>query len=324
MAIQRPVETIAPPNVVKHPGCPQWGLGFLIEERDDKRFYEFEDGLNHSIAKPFWSKLEPVDLGGDELAALEAKLKHQRVKAPPSKKPRARLPPTPTMSFDEQVARFESQFAGGFAGDAWAAEERGTADKKTSKAFKAYAIAQAQQELDKAALKDLLQKGDTAEILARVKRVHQAAGTLLHPLGDLIPFGKMPAERHAAFAAAAVDVLHGEGDFAARFDRYVGVLAEDKLNTWPLATVLTALAQPEEHAFVKPSFYEKEASILGMDLGYERAPAAGIYSRMQAVAREVASRLVAKGHTPRDRMDVYSFIWRMTAAPKAPKAPAAK
>ena len=54
------------PVIVKHPGCPQWGLGLLIEERDDKRFYDFEDGLSHSIAKAFWSKLEPVKLLSDK------------------------------------------------------------------------------------------------------------------------------------------------------------------------------------------------------------------------------------------------------------------
>ena len=26
----------APPTIVKHPGCPAWGLGFLVEERDGK------------------------------------------------------------------------------------------------------------------------------------------------------------------------------------------------------------------------------------------------------------------------------------------------
>jgi hypothetical protein len=277
---QRPVETESPPSVVKHPACPQWGLGYLIEERDDKRFYEFEDGLSHSIAKPFWSKLEPVDLGSDELAALEAKLKGQRVKSAPSKKPRVRVPPTATMTFDEQVARFEAQFPGGFTGDAWKAEERGVPEKK-GKAFKAYAIAVGQEALARAELVELQKKGEVAEIMARVKRAHQAAGTLLHPLGDLIPFGRMPEEKQSGFAEAVVDVLHGEGDFAPRFDRYVGVLAEagappDKLNTWPLATVLTALVHPAEHVFVKPSFYEKQAAILGVDLGYERIPASGI------------------------------------------------
>ena len=49
MATSRSTEPSAP-IIVKHPGCPQWGLGYLVEERDEKRFYDFEDGHNHSIA----------------------------------------------------------------------------------------------------------------------------------------------------------------------------------------------------------------------------------------------------------------------------------
>lgn len=324
----RATEPLPLPVIVKHPGAPQWGLGFLIEERDDKRFYEFEDGRIHSIARPFWAKVEPVELAESELTALESKIKSLRVKAGPAKKPRARATPVSTTTFDEQIVRFEALFPGGFEGEAWRNEERGVPEKK-GKAFKAHAIATAKELLEREALTSLLERGDVAEILNRVKSVHQVAGSLLHPLGDLIPFGKMPAEHHRAFVEAVVDLLHGEGDFNPRFDKYVGILAEDKLNTWPLATVLTALFAPEAHVFVKPSFYEKEAAVLSIDLGYERTPASGIYSRMQRVAREVESRLVEKGYKPQDGMDVYAFIWRLTStakppvvkAPKAPKAP---
>jgi hypothetical protein len=315
--VTRAMETSPLPVIVKHPGAPQWGLGYLIEERDDKRFYEFEDGQSHSIARPFWTKLQPVDLDEAQHAALEAKIKGLRVKVSPAKKPRARATPQVTTTFDEQVVRFEALFPGGFDGEAWRSEERGVPDKK-GKAFKAHAIAIAKDLLDRAALASLLERGEVGEILARVKSVHQVAGSLLHPLGDLIPFGKMPPERHRPFVEAVVDLLHGEGEFSPRFDRYVGVLAEDKLNTWPLATVLTALFAPEEHVFVKPSFYEKEAAVLAIDLGYERTPASGIYSRMQRVAREVESRLVERGHKPQDGMDVYAFIWRLTSTAKPP------
>ena len=306
------------PEVVKHPGCPQWGLGLLVEERDDKRFYEFEDGQAHSIAKPFWSKLEPVRLPEDERAALEAKLRGQRSKPPPSKKARVRTAPTATITFDEQVARFEKEFAGGFAGDIWTKEERGVAEKK-GKAFKSFAIATAQSELAKGVLEPLLAAGDAAGVIARVRAVHAAAGGLLHPLGDVIPFSKIEAEHQPALAEAIVGLLHGSGDFAPRFDRFMAVLNEVKVSTWPLATVLTALFDPTTHVFVKPSFYEKQAAIIGKNLGYERVPTAAVYGRMVEVAAEVESRLRERGHTPKDRLDVYAFIWRTVSAPKVPK-----
>src|SRR5215468_11906060 len=123
MTTPRPNDEI--PQIVKHPGCPQWGLGYLVEERDNKRFYDFEDGQLHSIAKDFWSKLEPVELATEEVQALEAKIKGLREKAVPTKKPRGRPVPVVNTTFEEQLARFDGEL-GGFEGEAFIAQERGT------------------------------------------------------------------------------------------------------------------------------------------------------------------------------------------------------
>ncbi|MGK3997899.1 hypothetical protein [Sorangium sp. So ce1024] len=323
MATSRSTEPSAP-IIVKHPGCPQWGLGYLVEERDEKRFYDFEDGHNHSIAKAFWSKLEPVQLGDDEATALEARIRGLRDRpAAAAKKQRAR-PAAPVLtSFDEQVASFEAQFDGGFGGLQFISEERGAAGaeapdgpKKKSKAYKQGAIETARALLGKGELEALLAAGNLDGFMERIHKVHKAATGLLHPLGDLIPFNKMPAEHHRAYAEAVVDLLHGAGDYAARFDRLAGVLAAAKVVTWPLATILSALVYPEEHVFVKPSFYEKQAAVLGFDLAYDRAPSAEGYARMQSLARELERRLRERGLAPRDLMDVYAFLWRTISPPK--------
>ncbi len=315
---------------VKHPGCPQWGLGYLVEERDEKRFYEFEDGQTHSIAKPFWPKLEPVQLPEPEATEMEAKI--SRLHNKPTEKKRARPTRVAATTFDEQLARFAKEFPGGFTGDIFTAEERGVAAlpggppseasppsrKKLPKAYKEQAIGAAQATLEKAEVEALLAAGKHGEIIDRVKRVHQAAGGLLHPLGDLIPFGKMPAEHQAAFAEAVVGLLFGADEYGPRFAKVVAALGEDKLNTWPLATVLSALVQPTEHVFVKPSFFEKQAAVIGYKLAYDRSPTPEGYARMLGLAREVEKRLGEAGVAPRDLLDVYSFIWRMNTPPKAP------
>lgn len=328
MATSRSTEPSAP-IIVKHPGCPQWGLGYLVEERDEKRFYDFEDGLNHSIAKAFWSKLEPVPLGDDEANALEARIRGLRDRpSAAAKKQRARVVAPPVTSFDEQVASFASQFDGGFGGPQFIAEERGAAGgeraegpasgaKKKSKAFKQGAIETARALLAKGELEALLAAGNLTDFMERITKVHKAATGLLHPLGDLIPFNKMPAEHHRAYAEAVVDLLYGAGDYPARFDRLAGVLASAKVVTWPLMTILGALVYPGEHVFVKPSFFEKQAAVLGFDLAYDRAPSAEGYARMQSLARELERRLRERGLAPRDLMDVYAFLWR-TISPSKP------
>lgn len=301
------------PVVVKHVSCPEWGLGFLAEERDEKRFYDFEDGQSHSIAKAFWSKLEPVSLGTAETAALEKKVHSLRDQRSAPGKSKTRTVVVTLANFDAQFARFMDIFPGGFAGDRFVKDERGVltdeAEKK-SKAGKTQAIATAQNLLAKAELDRLIGAGTFADVLTNVRVVYKAGTGLLHPLGDIIPFNKMPADRDRAFAEALRDLLYGDGAFEGRFDRFVATLAAAHLATWPLATVLPSLVFPTVHAFVKPSYYEKQAALLGFDLRYERVPNAAAYNRMQQLADELGKRLTALGQTPRDKMDVYAFIGR--------------
>ncbi len=311
--------TASAPIVVKHVSCPEWGLGYLAEERDEKRFYDFEDGQSHSIAKAFWSKLEPVSLGAPEAAALEKKVRGLRDQRSAPGKSKTRAVPVQLADFDAQFTRFLEVCPGGFAGERFAKDERGAvveeADKKV-KASKAQAIAMAQKLLTKAELDRLIGAGSIAEIMTNVRAIQKVATGLLHPLGDIIPFNKMPAEKDRAFAESLREVLHGDGAFEARFDKFVATLADAQLATWPLATVFLALVFPNEHTFVKPSYYEKQAVLLSFDLRYERVPSSAAYGRMQQLTDELGKRLTARGQTPRDRMDVYGFIGRTLSPQK--------
>lgn len=311
--------TVSAPIVVKHVSCPEWGLGYLAEERDEKRFYDFEDGQSHSIAKAFWSKLEAVTLGTAETAALEKKVRSLRDQrsAPGKAKPRAVA--VALADFDAQFARFLEVCPGGFAGERFVKDERGTvveeADKKV-KPSKAQAIAMAQKLLAKSELDRQIAASAFAEVLTNVRAIFKVATGLVHPLGDVIPFNKMPAERDRAFAESLRELLYGSGAYEARFDKFVATLAEAHLATWPLATVLPALVFPNEHTFVKPSYYEKQAALLAFDLRYERVPNSAAYSRMQQLAADLGKRVVDRGQTPRDKMDVYGFISRTLAPQK--------
>ena len=311
--------TVSAPVVVKHVSCPEWGLGYLTEERDEKRFYDFEDGQNHSIAKAFWSKLEPVPLGIVEAAALEKKVRSLRDQRTPHGKAKPKTLVIPLADFDAQYSRFIEVCPGGFGGDRFVKDERGTVageNEKKSKPGKAQAIALAQKLLSKSELDKLIAASSFAAVLTNVRAVHKAATGLLHPLGDVIPFNKMPPEKDRAFAESLRDLLYGDGAYEDRFDRFVATLVDARLATWPLATVLSALVFPNEHTFVKPSYYEKQASLLSFDLRYERVPSGSAYTRMLTLADELGKRLITRGQTPRDKMDVYSFIGRTLSPQK--------
>ncbi|MDI1443706.1 hypothetical protein [Polyangium sp. 6x1] len=323
MTVNVPPASADAPMIVKHPGCPEWGLGYLSEERDDKRFYDFEDGMSHSIAKAFWSKLEPVTLGAAEARALEKKVRGLKDQRSPSGKPKQKAVAPVLPNFDAQFALFLEIFPGGFTSARFAKEERGVEDPnptaKKAKATRAIAMATARDLLARDVLDKQIQAGAFAEIVANVRAVHKAATGLLHPLGDIIPFGKMAAEHDRAVAEAVRDLLHGSDAYDARFDRLVAVLGKAKLATWPLATVLSALLTPEEHVFVKPSFYEKQAAMMSFPLKYERAPSAAAYERMRALVDDITQKLTEKGQAPRDKMDVYSFMARTMSPQQPPK-----
>ncbi len=327
MTANAPTDSVSAPVIVKHPGCPEWGLGFLAEERDDKRFYDFEDGLVHSIAKAFWSKLEPVSLGAAEARALEKKVRGlKEARSTSSGKPKPRAVAPVLASFDVQVTRFAEMYPGGFAGERYTKDERGdvaegadAATVKKAKGGRTAAITMAKKLLSREEMDRQIGASAFADVITNIKAVHKGAGGLLHPLGDMIPFNKMLPEHDQAVAEASRDLLYGTASFDERFDKLVAVLAKAHLATWPLVTLLAALTSPDEHVFVKPSYYEKQAALLSFDLRYERVPSAAAYGRMRALVEELTKRLAAKGQTPRDRLDVYTFIWK-THSPDTKKS----
>src|SRR5688500_14653758 len=98
----------APSVVFRHIKCAHWGLATLQWEQEDKRCFRFEDGTERIFSSSFLHLLEPVD-------------------APIRMELCAPLPREIPIAFDDQVTLFEQWFPGGFAGELWQADRRGTA-----------------------------------------------------------------------------------------------------------------------------------------------------------------------------------------------------
>jgi hypothetical protein len=115
-----------------------------------------------------------------------------------------------------------------------------------------------------------------------------------------------------AFAEGLYDFLHGPGTPAAHFDRWCGVLAalprrQTRVLTWPVATVLGFIAQPQAHFYVKPNVTREAAKAYGHALDYRAQPNAATYAAMLAFAETVRrDHAILK---PRDMIDLQSFIW---------------
>ncbi len=303
------------PSFYRHPA---FGVGILVEENEGKRTIDFQDGVRRIVAVSF-GKLELVTPEPDQAQQLETMSKgiQRAADAKPKNKRPDKPPPAPKMSFDQQVARFETQFQGGFVGEAYQMEERGNPEGTGKKAYKDGAIKVAHDELTPERFEQAAASGDFSGILASLKTALTSLN-LLHPI-ELIRLTKMEAEHLPSYVGALRELLHGSGDYGPRFDGLVANL-HVKDPTWTMATIVSALFRPSEHVFVKPSFFKDEAVILGIPIDYKSMPDANVYEQFRKVALEVERRLREKGHQPRDLMDVYTFIWRTLSVPKAETA----
>lgn len=302
------------PTVVELESQPDWGRGIVLEDRPDKWVLLFEAGGRRVFSKSLTKGLKPVELDADAALALDAKLRGRRLPATGASrksKPAKKAAAATYNSFEDQVRWFESSFTGGFEGERFVAEERGLPERKGKNGYNQAAIALAREQL----APERFQGAEVEELFEVTRKLIQFTN-IVHPMEGGIAFGTMKPEDRAGFVRALGELLHGEGDYGARFERFIDTLrftdAEGKTKrvTWPTATLLPAIYHPDAHVCVKPTFFEKQAPIVGLSVDKSQPPSGENYARFLEVARATQKRLHEAGHPPRDLMDVYSFIWR--------------
>ena len=321
----------AVPTIYEHLKFPAWGRGVAFAEHPDRRDFIFEDGATR-VFKNEGSPLVPVALPGQEAVALGQALHKKRPPAPAAKKKTSARKATPrhvvpeTLTFQNQLDLFLATFPQGFADPKFIAQERGTG----TNAGKEPARERARELLARPRLEAHLAAGEHAQIFDAAWRLVSTTRNMLHPTFEANDFRDTRPATYEAFARALVALLHGDGPVAPRFDAFATSLAT-KRPYWTLATVFSALSRPQESFFAKPKWEQQQARILGMEEPPSGVPTHAGYLLYAAVGTAVRDRLVAAGQTPRDLLDVYSFIWRTLSdsavkvkkprAPKAPKAP---
>lgn len=302
-----------------HAKRPSWGYAILAWEGREKRRYQFQDGQLRTFKKGYYDLLEPVDepydSARDIVRDLKSMLRIERLQRAPEPTPKSvdRI-----ISFDDQILIFEAFYPEAFEDEKWIAEVRGAEDRKRLKRHRQAAAAEAAELLAEDTVRELLDKGDYDAIWERAKDV--LGSTNLTTSKDTAALRNVPEENREAFAHALVDLLWGEGPFEPRFTKWVAVLAKtpNERVTWPLATAIPALVQPERHVAIKPSVFRAQAQWMAPSLPYDSYPTADLYNRFCKMASEVSRRLDKEGRTPRDFLDVYDFIWT-TLRPKGRK-----
>ncbi len=304
------------PTLYIHSKRPEWGLAIMARTGRKKNRYLFQDGRMRAFPVKFCHFMQPADKPLDVAERVAKQLASQldghSFENPPAASPSR----SDRVSLEDQIKIFGKLFPGGFQDPDYIKTVR-YADKRR-KRHRDPAVEDARAQLSADNLEAMIAAEDYAGVMATVKRVID--GTSLCSTRDKSVLGELPEELYGDFATAVRDLLHGESAFFDRFTRIMAVLDHDRAGrvTWPLATVLPALLDPDHHVVVKPSVFRKQAEWMAPRLPYNKLPNAGLYERFRRMAAAVGEKLTEAGHPPRDMFDVYDFIWS-TLRPKALK-----
>lgn len=315
--------TPSSPVTFKHELQPDWGVGLVVHDLGKHWVVFFEKAGEKKFVKDKAAVLVPVQVEPAALAALQAKATGRKPKAGPRPSAAHRPTPRPRASkaaaprfatFAEQLALFEKLFVGGFQGEHYVKEERGVAGATGAEGYKEAGIALAKQGLSAEAFASR----SPDELFASAQQVLSATN-IVFPIEGPIPFRQLQGEDRDKALAALKDLLHGEGDYADRIERFAGAVnlkdakGVAKKVTWPLATVFGGLFAPTQHTCVKPTAFAGQAATLGLSVQKTQPVNAAGYRLFLDVAKKTDALLREAGQQPRDLLDVYTFIWRTHA-----------
>jgi hypothetical protein len=172
--------------------------------------------------------------------------------------------------------------------------------------------------LGRAEWEGLLAEGAHAEVAKRIAMFYARAKLNMLALYEWMALREALEDRAGgkALATGLFDLIHGDGDFGPRLERFTALLdglpqRQTRLAKWPVATLFPFVALPKRHLILKPNLMKRAAERFHFDLAYQSRPNAATYEAMMSFAawlrRELAS------WKPRDLIDIQGFIWVTTS-----------
>lgn len=284
----------------------EWGYAILAYERDDTRSYLFQDGKLRRFKKSHCHLLVPAspDDGVHISRNLKAMLRSTMAsKASAAAAPGAQRRMPPSRAYDA----FLQVHPDGLKSADYARDVRGVDAKRRLKRHRDAAVAEATELLSKRAIVKAQKAGAHAEVRDTLVRV--LANTDLVTKKQLAPLEKLDDAALPDLVDALARVLHGDGPFEARFERFVHVLERSGESvSWELATAPAALVHPEAQLYVKASAMKLLASRVAPALGFTSTPSGFVYGRLVEIADELVHHLAEVDDLPRDFFDVTAIV----------------
>ncbi|MBC7171233.1 MAG: hypothetical protein H5U40_02340, partial [Polyangiaceae bacterium] len=227
----------------------EWGYAVLLDEQPDRRTFRFEDGTERSFRPDYFDKMVPVDISEEDAQGIASRA----LRGVPSGKSSAtrrrrepRGPKKPEITVEEQLAHFREAFPLGFDDVLYPTSAKGRG------------LRRAKRELSKENFGAKVEAGDFEGAHAAAVAVVEAWKSSV-PKGDRAKLRELPDAQKPAFSQALSGLLFGEGPYASRFDAFVRALESAGITGWQVATVFSALVEPEHHVHVRGTFMRKQA-----------------------------------------------------------------
>jgi hypothetical protein len=211
------------------------------------------------------------------------------------------------ISADQAIARFKERYPTGFEDERYVTLERGWKWEKH---------VEWHERVGTRSLAEMA-KTNLRQLAHDTQRVVQTRRKSLLDKAELAAFtaGLAADAPSRAYFAALDGVLSGEDDdleaFTALCDTAAGVLAAGgavaaRMHSWPVATVVAALARPDRFIYIKPASTRKGVDRLGLAWDYKADPNATTYAGLMAHSRTLLEAL--RPHGAQDFIDVQSFL----------------
>lgn len=273
---------------VRHPKMESWGLGLVLEDSDSHmaRIFFVEAGEK----KVALSHVQPLKVSGtDAESSMLDNLKIDDGKVSIRYK-----------SLAASIEYFLQEFPGGFLGDRFKRHERDHKEK-IAKLF--------QSELGSGVMSALLDAGNYRAVCDRALKLTGAESNAMIFKNEKMALrdGLKSEEAAKSFAHLLFSLLHGTGDFSARFDAFVKNLANIGADKWTIATYFLFFMHPERHMFVKPTITKNAAEVCAFDINYSPEVNARTYMLVMEFSAYLEQRIASLG--PKDMIDVQSFMW---------------
>lgn len=295
--------------IVTHPKKPEWGPGKIQAVKENQLVVYFRDLREQKPGDA--QKTLSLDYVQLDIAPVQSDPWLDNL--PPYEEGQA-PPKAIRLTMAEGIERFLDRFPAGF-GDKKYLNDPNFGERQ----YKWEAHVSFVESLGNGQFGRLLSRKRHDELVVRVLAVESRVNLL--SIYEKAAFRDALKDQRAASAylqtlSQLLKAGPSEGACSAYFEATNNLPAEvgkSRVATWPVATIMPYLAQPDVFMFLKPEVTRKCAERLNFNLCYDARPNWLTYSKLLAMCDVLMEYL--KPYGARDMIDLQSFIWCIEIEP---------